>query len=436
MDYRAIVFVDQAGETIPAGRLALTEDGRYSRAEFNYGQKYLKRPDAVAIDPVQLPLTAEPKYTEEDFILFNGIRDAAPDAWGRKLIDFHMLHTKGRPAGEAEYLLASQQGTRIGALQFGPTTAGPGPVVDTGIAEVTSHLGTLDAFQDMIDRFEAEETISDRYLDFVARGSDLGGARPKGTVMIENHPWLVKFGLQNDRITMAAAEAGCLDLCEMAGLEVCERQVIDIAGRPALLLKRFDRKKGANGGLERRHMISGLTLLGAHERDLGIYGYADLYNGARQHCTASDYGEEIYKRMIMNVLCGNTDDHYRNHAFLMNEDGRYEPSPVYDVTPTTGLSSTRNLFFHLGKAGSGREATLEAAVAAAPSLGLSHDRARETADDLSDLVAQNWRSVLSDRGASRIDLETLENSFSEAGKRVDSVNSPDQEQYSPGPFPV
>ena len=418
MTYNAIVFIEKAGKPVPAGQLVMIEDGQYSRAEFNYGRKYLERPDAVALDPVQLPLTAEPKYTEEDFILFNGIRDAAPDAWGRKLIDFHMMRTVNRPASEAEYLFASQQGTRIGAIQFGPTPAGPGPVINNSLPEVHFDLGTLDAFQNLIDRFEAKESVPDQFLDYVARGSDLGGARPKGTVMIENHPWLVKFGLVNDRITMAAAEAGCLDLCEMAGLEVCERRIIDVAGRPALVVKRFERELSETGILQRHHMISGLTMLGAHERDLGIYGYADLFNSLKQYGAASDYSEEIFKRMVMNVLCGNTDDHYRNHAFMVNENGQYEPSPVYDITPTTGLSMTRNLFFHLGKAGSGRTATLEHAVAAAPSLGLSHEHACKIADDLGEMVAQNWRNVLSARGASLTDLEMLENSFSQAGKKI------------------
>ena len=106
-------------------------------------------------------------------------------------------------------------------------------------------------------------------------------------------------------------------------------------------------------------IISGLTLLGAHEMDRAASGYADLYDGMRKHGAATDAGEIIYKRMVMNVLCGNTDDHYRNHAFLLNDQGLYEPSPVYDVTPSTGFSTSRSLFMHLGKAGCGRDATLE-----------------------------------------------------------------------------
>ena len=91
----------------------------------------------------------------------------------------------------------------------------------------------------------------------------------------------------------------------------------------------------------------------------------------------------------MNVLCGNTDDHYRNHAFLLEDHGTFKPSPVYDVTPSLQISITRKTFFHLGKAGSGRDATLENAVIAGPSLGLSRDRAIEIANDCSRIVGEH-----------------------------------------------
>ena len=447
MEHKAIVFIERAGQPVAAGHLLMIQDGRECMAKFKYERKYLERLDAVAIDPVQLPLTEEPKYTDEDFSLFNGIRDAAPDAWGRELIDFYMLCQEDRSAGEADYLLASRSETRIGALQFGSDIAGPGPVIENGIRRVHlpkihPHPGTPDRFQYLIDRFDSERMTSGvdvELLDYVAQGSDLGGARPKSTWMKNGHPWVIKFGLRNDRINMAAAEAGCLELCKMAGLAVCDCRIRNIGGHPALALKRFDCEKhvaskydhgvirqdgtwislaALNGNLVRRHMISGLTLLGAHERDLGLYGYADIHDATRRYCTGSDYGEEIYRRMVMNVLCGNTDDHCRNHAFLLNDDDMYEPSPVYDVTPTVSMSSDRNLFFHLGTAGSGRAATLENAVAAAPSLGLVYEQGCAIANDLSEMVARNWRDTLSKRGASRNDIEMLVNSFSEAGKKI------------------
>lgn len=424
MQVNVIVFIELGGETVPAGQLSLLEDGRFSRCEFAYGRRYLQRPDAVAIDPVQLPLGAALIEAPENFDLFNGVRDAAPDAWGRKLIDRESLRVQGRQATEAEFLLVSQSGNRVGALRFGPTPVAPGAVLPLRIDDQLTHLGDLEEFQAMVDQLERAGPVPGRLTDFLAPGTDLGGARPKGTVTIDGFPYLVKFGLERDRYNNAAVEAGCLDLCEMAGLRAAERRVIRVGDRDALVLRRFDWEEG-EGGVARRHLISSMTLLGAHESDRGFSGYADLYDGMRRHGVSGDHGETIFRRMVMNVLCGNTDDHYRNTAVLLGERGRYELSPVYDVTPTLQLSTSRNLFFHLGKAGSGREATLESAAAAGPSLGVRPDQAVEIVNDLSEMVAARWRDVMRERGASAHDLDIIANSFSEAGRRVCAETGPE-----------
>lgn len=424
MQVNAIVFIELGGETVPAGQLSMTEDGRFSSCEFAYGRRYLQRPDAVAIDPVQLPLGPDLITAPESFPLFNGVRDAAPDAWGRKLIDRESLRVQGRPATEAEFLLVSQSGNRVGALRFGPTPLAPGPVLPLQIDDELAHLGDLEAFQGLVDRLDRGGEYPPALTDFLAPGTDLGGARPKGTVTIDGAPHLVKFGLERDRYNNAAVEAGCLDLCEMAGLTAAERRVIRVGDRDALVLGRFDRTRG-EGGLQRRHLISSMTLLGAHESDRGLSGYADLYDGLRRHGVAGDHGETLFRRMVMNVLCGNTDDHYRNTALLLGEHGRYELSPVYDVTPTLQVSTSRNLFFHLGKAGSGREATLENAVAAGPSLGVRPDRAVAIVNDLSEMVGARWREVMRARGASGHDLDVIANSFSEAGRTVRAEPDPE-----------
>ncbi len=418
MEHDAVVFIELNGQPVPAGKIRITEEGRWSRSEFAYGRRYLARPDAVAIDPVMLPLNEKAFETPPEFPLFNGVRDAAPDAWGRKLIDRYVLRQFGRPAGEAEYLLASQHGTRIGALQFGPTPSGPGRVLDFNLPSARTDLGNLEALQRQVDAVQSEEDLPDQLVNFIAPGSDLGGARPKATVTIDGFPWLVKFGIDHERLPMEAVEAGCLDLAEMCGIDTCERQVVEIACRPALLLKRFDREVADGGELQRVHMISSLTLLGAHESDHGLSGYADIYDALRRYGAPGDHSETIYRRMVLNVLTGNTDDHYRNHAFLHGADG-YRPSPVYDITPTLQTSSSRYLFLHLGKAGAGREATLEAAVAGAASLGLQPDQAKAIATEMAEIVGRNWRDVMERRGVGDDAIRLMEGSFAQAGRQLE-----------------
>lgn len=161
-------------------------------------------------------------------------------------------------------------------------------------------------------------------------------------------------------------------------------------------------------------MISALTLLGAHEMDRGASGYADIRDGLARLGTSAGVGETLFRRMVMNVLCGNTDDHYRNHAFL-HLDGGWRLAPTYDVTPTLQVSPSRNLFLHLGAAGSGRSASLPAAIDAAPSLGISVEQATAMAKDLAAMVAANWRKVMADRGASPQDIALMQGCFSTSG---------------------
>lgn len=422
-----IVFVDLSGKSVPAGRMSINEDGRYGASGFAYGRKYLERDDAIALDPVQLPLGSEVIRTEEDFVLFNGIRDAAPDAWGRKLIDIHMLRTASRPALEQDFLLVSQSGYRPGALRFGPTPQAPGQVLPYEIPPSHSDLGDLEALITLSDAVSFGSPVPDKLFPYIGSGIDMGGARPKGTVLIDSFPWLAKFAMPSDRIDMPSAEAGCLDLLAMAGIEVPECRIETVANRRVLLVKRFDRVR-VEDQIHRIPMISSMSLMGAHEMDRDVSGYADIFNGLRRFGEISGAGEELFRRMVMNVLCGNTDDHYRNHAFL-SRNGLWHMSPAYDVTPTLQASASRNLFLHLGKAGSGRSATLQAAVDGAPALGLRREQAVSIANELSAMVDANWRRVMSERGASQQDIQMMENSFSEAGKALDDpdieVSGPD-----------
>lgn len=412
MKKQAIAFISLNGEVVPAGRLIIEETSQRSRSLFSYGRRYLERKDAISLDPVSLPLRHEEFETEESFTIFNGIRDAAPDAWGRRLIDLHMLRHHGRPALEQDYLMISQSGCRAGALQFGKTPDSPSQILDYNIPAVDTHLGDLEYLMGLADHVSSGGRIPPGLEPYLGASTDMGGARPKATVTIDGFPWLAKFSMPEDRIDMPAAEAGCLDLCEMAGIPACERRIETIAGRRVLLVKRFDREI-LEAGLSRIPMISSLTMTGAHEMDRGMSGYADIFDSLRRHGRVQGAGEQIFRRMVMNVLCGNIDDHYRNHAFLSKE-GSWELAPVYDVTPTLQASPTKHLFFHLGKAGSGREATLEAAISGAESLGIRKEDAYAMAQDMCRMVRANWHSVMASRGASEIDIGMMRNSFSQS----------------------
>lgn len=415
-DFNVIVFVRHRGEDRPIGRLRIVDDGRYSRSEFAYGKSWLEDPAAFAIDPVQLPLRSGLFKTDPDYPLFNGLRDAAPDAWGRKIIDAAAMQKRGAPAIEAEYLLASQAGSRAGALMFGLTPESPGKTIDLELPICTGSTDNLASLLDAAEMLHAGEEIPARFMTYLAPGAELGGARPKATMRYQDRTCLVKFGMSTDARNMARIEAGCLDLVELAGLKVPERWVVDVCGHDALVLERFDRDQGTG---ERRHMISSTTLMGGHELDRGAHGYSDIMKAMRMFGSRGDMpnlAEEVFRRMVVNVCIGNTDDHYRNHAFLIDDEGRYKMSPVYDVTPTSQMSPNRSTFLHLGAAGSGRDATLEAAITAGPDFGLDPARAREIATEVATVIGANWERVMTARGVSDNDIAAIRQSFSESIK--------------------
>ncbi|MGY6634677.1 MAG: type II toxin-antitoxin system HipA family toxin [Alkalilacustris sp.] len=407
------VMVESDGQAVPAARLIVEESGRDGAAQLSYLASWLERHDAIPLDPVQLPLEPKIFRTEEDFPLFNGIRDAAPDAWGRKLIDRQMIARAGSPALEQDFLLASRSRHRPGALSFRRTTDDPGQASSYDIGDTEAGPGDLARLIALADVADAGADIPDDLTGWLGAATDMGGARPKATVVIDGFPWIAKISMPSDRIDMVAAEAGCLDLCAMAGLDVPERRIETVGDRRVLLVRRFDRVI-TGGGLQRIPMISALTLLGAHEMDRGASGYADIRDGLARLGTSFGVGEILFRRMVMNVLCGNTDDHYRNQAFLYL-DGGWRMAPTYDVTPTLQVSPSRNLFLHLGAVGSGRSATLQAAIDGAASLGISVEQATAMSEDLAAIVRANWRKVMADRGSSAQDIALMEGSFSANG---------------------
>ncbi len=170
------VYIHLGGEFIPAGRLTLIEEGRGGHARFQYGNHYLKRPDRVEIDPIVLrfPVGQNIEYqTADGFVLFGAIRDAAPDGWGRHVLD---RAAGGVPLSEFAYLTAAGP-DRIGALAFGPDMSGPRritpwPEESSMEGEVLDLPGLLEAS----DQLATTDELAPRLRTFVVRGSSLGGA--------------------------------------------------------------------------------------------------------------------------------------------------------------------------------------------------------------------------------------------------------------------
>ena len=403
------VYIWLGGAAVPAGRLSMVSDGRGSHAIFRYGRRYLERSDRVTLDPVALPLPAPGEvqlfHTPEGFDLFNGIRDAAPDGWGRHVID---REAGSRPLSEYDYLTASGD-HRVGALAFGPDLSGPRRMMPWGKDTPRDEPFSLEEMLKAAEHLEREETLPLKHRQFFVRGSSLGGARPKGAAEWRAEPWIAKFGRADDRYNMCRAEYAIMRLAAECGLDVPPVDVTSVFQKDVYLIRRFDRQQVEAGVDHRVPFISGLTLLGAHEMEAHRRSYADLADALRQHGTRPRQDmRELYRRMVFNILCNNTDDHLRNHGFLWDEQG-WRLSPLYDVLPFPETAVERRLA--LGVGDKGREATLSNALSRCQSFGVNRQEAERIISNLQEQIRQRWEPLLAECGVTYRDRVRLASCF-------------------------
>jgi len=399
---KLFVFAHLDGDWVPAGQLTLTEDGaRLEASSFSYGLRYLERPTAIEIDPVTLSLNdrasirGKALFPAEGLRLSGGIRDAAPDAWGRRVIEAK-LKVPGNSLPESEYLIhAGSQ--RVGALDIRRTRSD----------DPVRGYGTWDSLQYLMDaaqKIDDGEPIPANLAEIFSQGSALGGARPKANVRDENQVlWLAKFVSRNDSLDVPVIEMATMRLAAEAGLNVPAVRLVTLGNRAVMLIRRFDRYWAAVGkvpenlmttepgkGLVEKRLpfVSGLTLLACDEMDSPSKSYGDLAHAIRRYCHPSFIREdnrELYGRLVFNVLVSNDDDHLRNHGFFWDPRvGGWRLSPLYDVMPRATHASERQL--HLGVGPRGRLATLDNAFAGREVFTLS-------ADEATAVIGRVWEAV-------------------------------------------
>ena len=271
------VYMHLAEGPVPAGRLDMTEDGRNSYATFQYGARYLRRPNRVPVDPAALALpdpdaAAQTFRTTEGFDLFNGIRDAAPDGWGR-----YLMHKAAGSENLAEfdYLIASGD-HRVGALAFGPDpTGGPKRVAPWGEEEPVGQHFNLAELAEAAERVQSVDRLDHDLRRLLEAGSSLGGARPKAATTHHGVPWIAKFSAKDDTYPVCRIELAVMRLAKHCELDVPDIDFKTILRRDIYLIRRFDRQVEGNQ-LKRIPFASALTMLEAHEMRLIVIPTAIL----------------------------------------------------------------------------------------------------------------------------------------------------------------
>ncbi len=387
---------------VPAGRF--DHDSQAGVGMFAYGRRYAERPGACAADAVALPLGVDPVPVATNGGLYGAFRDASPDYWGR-LVIASGLKSPVEALSEVDYL-SHANATRVGNLDFRPALDSPEPGLEPPAFQAMQDL--LAATEDL----EAGRPVDERCRLMLEQGSSLGGARPKCTVKLDGALWLAKLPSRNDRISMARLEFGTMNLASRCGLDVPPLRLETIGGRDVFLSRRFDRDAVA-GGWARRGYLSALSLVQWDERDRDRWSYRAIAERIRRYSEkpSSDL-QQLFCRIAFNILVRNTDDHPRNHGFLVAAGGGLVLSPLFDVEPALtrpGVGSEFSLAMDIGP--QGRLARLDNLRATAASFNLKPTDADDLIGQMRSCVETAWRDELTKAGFDAATLEILAPSF-------------------------
>ena len=405
------VLLQRPDETEPSAVGSLRRVGAGSRTaiSFTFDQAWLDDRRSFAIDP-SLGL-----YPGEQFAPGGGLpgifMDAAPDRWGRSLMERREAAEAAadgrriRRLDDWDFLLGVADSVRMGGLRLrDPRTAAylddrPQPVPPI------ARLRELEAAARGLESARQDPHSEARWLDvLLAPGSSLGGARPKATFLDESGaPWIAKFPSRSDTIDVGAWEYVLHGLATKAGIEVPETRLLDLrSGHRTFAARRFDRD-----GSVRRHYASAMTLTGHVDGEPA--SYLDVAEAISDHADASAIPSELeqaYRRLVFNVLAGVRDDHLRNHGFLWGIRG-WHLSPAFDLTPTP----TRDRHA-LSLDGDSDEPDLAAVIRVAPYFRLSRLEANAVVNEVRGAVA-GWRSNARAVGLGAFDMQQMEPAFVE-----------------------
>jgi len=326
-DYKeAYVWIWLPGETKPVVAGILQRDE--NRLLFNYGRSYLARKNAVSIYEPELPLRPGEIPLAEGLTMPGCIRDGSPDAWGRRVLLNRKLSLKGREAasydlGELTYLLESGS-DRAGALDFQES---PTQYVPRGMDQAS-----LDDLLRSAEQVELGMPLSPELDKALQHGTSLGGARPKALLTSDDTKFIAKFSTSADIYNVVKSEFVAMRLAGLAGLRVSPVRMEKALGKDVLLVERFDRER-VKGGWTRKAFVSALTMFEFDEMLARHASYETLAEIVRlRFRNVQKELRELYGRLTFNILCGNTDDHARNHAAFW--DGRnLSLTPAYDICP-------------------------------------------------------------------------------------------------------
>lgn len=378
------------------GVLYATHSGKKEIFSFEYSQDWLDSEFCTIIDP-DLQFYKGNQYLTDEKSNFGLFLDSSPDRWGRLLmrrkeaVMARQYQRDEKNLLESDFLLGVYDEQRMGGLRFKSDEEGVFLNDSSNLA--VPPWTSLRELEHASMEFEKNDILNNEpeYLKWlnmlISPGSSLGGARPKaGVIDTDDNLWIAKFPSRNDEKDIGAWEMVVNDLAKNAGISVANGLIKKFSVRHnTYLTKRFDRDSEGN----RIHFASALTMLGyrdGNDAEIGV-SYLEIVEFLIQHGSNVDRDlEELWRRIVFYIAVSNTDDHLRNHGFLLTENG-WELSPAYDINPVefgTGLS--------LNITENDNSLNLGVAREAAPYFRLSPKEADEIIQQVLDSVS-GWKRL-------------------------------------------
>ncbi len=382
---------------------------------FEYNDDWLKSENAQLLDP-ELQLYSGIQYlNDNEKSNFGLFLDSSPDRWGRILMrrrEAALARLEKRPENnlfETDYLLGVYDEHRMGALRFKEYL--DGVFLNDNKKLASPPWSSIRELEEISLKLEEDDIIDDpEYLNWlsmlIAPGSSLGGARPKASILDTNsNLWIAKFPSRSDKMDVGGWEVVAYELAIEAGIDMAESQARKFSSSyHTFLTKRFDR---INKG-ERIHFASAMTMLGytdGQDYEDGA-SYIELVefiikNGANVNADL----EELWRRIVFSICVSNTDDHLRNHGFILTYGG-WLLSPAYDINPVeTGTGLKLNISVN------DNALDIELAMEVIEYFRLDEKRANKIIEDVKNSV-KNWRKVAKKYGISKSEQDIKARAFS------------------------
>ncbi len=394
------IWLPEKTQPVVAGRLE-ADNGNIL---FNYGKSYLERINdenpAISIYEPELPLKAGVLPLLDGLSMPGCIRDAAPDAWGRRVIINKKLGLSGMDTdtedlGELTYLLESGS-DRIGALDF--------QLSPTEYVPRTTNNVTLEELLESAERVENGIPLTPDLDQALFHGSSIGGARPKALVEDQGKKYVTKFSSSSDLYSVVKAEYIAMRLAALAGLDVAPVKMTQAVNKDVLLIERFDRVFDGKSW-SRKIMISALTMFGLSDMTARYASYEEFAEIIRHRFTEPKKTlEELFSRLVFNILSGNTDDHARNHAAFWDGE-ELTLTPAYDICPQGRAGNEASQAMKI--LGGNNLSQLKFCLEAAHHFLISQKDARSICEHIETIIRDYWDDVCEEAQLSEVDKRLL-----------------------------